>query len=381
VQGKGLVPSCADPIHGRETTMRRKQNGVMVWTTLAAMLLALPAAATPVPSLPAREQMLGLLEHKALYRDRVDWAALRRDLAATDDPDRQRRLLSDAINRATAGHGRWMSAEEVREGYRKRAAGPGMAPAAAATEGPQAHPIDARLGLIRVVPYLPDPALPRDQQRAAERQEAQRLQDILWRQDDGSRCGWIVDLGDNTGGNMWPMLLGVGPLLRGRADGPDVVGYFFDGAALQPWRYREGVVWGSDMPLLAVDDANRHLRKPDAPVAVLQSGRTASSGEAIVLAFRGRPHSRSFGTPTMGYSTGNGPVTLADGSTLLLTGTVMKDRNGIGDGSRIVPDVPAAQRADAMRLAQAWLLAQPACGGKPTGNAGPGARPSWKTTP
>ncbi len=361
--------------------MRRKQNGVMVWTTLAAMLLALPAAATPVPSLPAREQMLGLLEHKALYRDRVDWAALRRDLAATDDPDRQRRLLSDAINRATAGHGRWMLAEEVREGYRKRVAGSDMAPAAAATEGPQAHPIDARLGLIRVAPYLPDPALPREQQRAAERQEAQRLQESLWRQDDGSRCGWIVDLGDNTGGNMWPMLLGVGPLLRGRADGPDVVGHFFDGAALQPWRYREGAVWVGDAPRLAPDDTARRLRRPDAPVAVLQSGRTASSGEAIVLAFRGRPHSRSFGTPTMGYSTGNVPVTLADGSTLLLTGTVMKDRNGIGDGSRIVPDVPAAQRADAMRLAQAWLLAQPACGGNPTGNAGPGARPSWKTAP
>ncbi|MBN8799299.1 MAG: peptidase, partial [Stenotrophomonas nitritireducens] len=178
--------------------MRRKQNGAGRWTTLVAILLALPAAATPVPSLPAREQMLGLLEHKALYRDRVDWIALRRDLAASDDPDRQRRLLSDAINRATAGHGRWMSAEEVREGYRKRAAGSGMALAAAATDGPQTHPIDARLGLISVAPYLSDPGLPREQQRAAERQEAQRLQDFLWRQDDGSRCGWIVDLGDNT---------------------------------------------------------------------------------------------------------------------------------------------------------------------------------------
>ncbi|HBN53841.1 MAG TPA: peptidase [Stenotrophomonas sp.] len=362
--------------------MRRKQNGVMVWTTLAAMLLALPAAATPVPSLPAREQMLGLLEHRALYRDRVDWAALRRDLAANDDPDRQRRLLSDAINRATAGHGGWMSAEELHDVYRKKGDGSSVAPVAVSPAGPEeTYRIDARLGLISVGPYLPDPGLPREQQRAAERQEAQRLQDHLWRQDDGSRCGWIVDLGDNTGGDMWPMLLGVGPLLRGRADGPDVVGHFFDGAALQPWRYREGAVWVGDAPRLESDDTARRLRRPDAPVAVLQSGRTASSGEAIVLAFRGRPHSRSFGTPTMGYSTGNVPVTLVDGSTLLLTGTVMKDRNGIGDGSRIVPDVPAAQRADAMRLAQAWLLAQPACGGKPAGNAGPDARPSWKTAP
>lgn len=344
--------------------MCRKRSVAMMSATLVAMLLAVPVAATPVPTLPAREQMLDLLEHKALYRDRVDWAALRRDLAATTDPDRQRALLSDAINRATAGHGGWLSAEEVREGYRKRAAGQDEARASVPGTAPDA-PVDARLGLIGIASYLPGPGLSREQQRDAERQHARRLQDDLWRQDDGSRCGWIVDLGDNTGGNMWPMLLGVGPLLRGRADGPDVVGHFFDGTALQPWRYRDGAVWVGDAPRLAADDATRRLRRPDAPVAVLQSGRTASSGEAIVLALRGRPHSRSFGTPTMGYSTGNVPVTLVDGSTLLLTGTVMKDRNGIGDGSRIVPDVPATRRAEAMRLAQAWLLEQPACGGRP----------------
>ncbi|WP_433853675.1 S41 family peptidase [Stenotrophomonas nitritireducens] len=350
--------------------MRGKRNSVTVSILLAAVLLALPAAATPVPSLPAREQMLGLLEHRALHRDRVDWTALRRDLAATDDPDRQRRLLSDAINRATAGHGGWMSAEEMREGYRKRGARSSTTQAAVAAGAPETYPLDARLGLIRVGPYLPDPALPRERQRDAERQHAHRLQDELWRQDDGSRCGWIVDLGDNTGGNMWPMLLGVGPLLPGRADGPDVVGHFLDATGLQPWRYREGAVWVGDALRLAPDDAARRLRRPDAPVALLQSARTASSGEAIVLALRGRPHSRSFGTPTMGYSTGNVPVTLVDGSTLLLTSTLMKDRNGLGDGARIAPDVTAAQRAEATRLAQAWLLEQPACSGRPARNMG-----------
>lgn len=343
--------------------MGRKRSGAML-----SALLAVPVAATPVPSLPAREQMMGLLEHRALYRDQVDWAALRRDLAATHDPDRQRRLLSGAIDRATAGHGGWMSAEELHDVYRKKGIGSSVAPAAVSPAGPEeTYRIDARLGLINVGPYLPDPGLPRGQQRDAERQQAHRLQDVLWRQDDGSRCGWIVDLGDNTGGDMWPMLLGVGPLLPGRAGGPDVVGHFLDATGLQPWRYREGAVWVGQSLRLAPDDAARRLRRPDAPVAVLQSDRTASSGEAIVLALRGRPHSRSFGTSTMGYSTGNAPVTLVDGSTLLLTSTVMKDRNGVGDGSRIVPDVVAMQRAEALRLAQAWLLEQPACGGRKTG--------------
>jgi len=89
---------------------------VAVWLVT---LWALPAMAGPVPSLPAREQMLGLLERQALHRDRVDWMTLRRDLAATGDPERQRRLLAEAINRATAGHGGWMSAGELRDRSRR----------------------------------------------------------------------------------------------------------------------------------------------------------------------------------------------------------------------------------------------------------------------
>lgn len=223
--------------------MRRKQKCGMAVAVWLVTLWALPAMASPIPSLPAREQMLGLLERQALHRDRVDWMTLRRDLAATGDPERQRRLLAEAINRATAGHGGWMSAGELRDRSRRTEHTAPVVPAVGAIAEPGGERIEARLGLVSVGPYLPDLGLPRGLQRDAERRHAQRLQDALWQQDDGSRCGWIVDLAENTGGNMWPMLLGVGPLLRGRVDGPDVVGHFFDGATLQPWRYREGAVW------------------------------------------------------------------------------------------------------------------------------------------
>ncbi len=273
----------------------------MMSATLVAMLLAVPVAATPVPSLPAREQMLDLLEHKALHRDRVDWAALRRDLAVTTDPDRQRALLSDAINRATAGHGGWLSAEEMREGYRKRAAGQDEARASVPGTAPDA-PVDARLGLIGIASYLPGPGLSREQQRDAERQHARRLQDDLWRQDDGSRCGWIVDLGDNTGGNMWPMLLGVGPLLRGRADGPDVVGHFFDGTALQPgatatarygWAMRRG--WPRTIRPAACAGRMRRSRyfNPGAPPVPARPSCWRCAGALTAAASVRRP----WGTP------------------------------------------------------------------------------------
>src|SRR6266850_8052486 len=45
------------------------------------------------------------------------------------------------------------------------------------------------------------------------------------------------------------------------------------------------------------------LSVPNARVAVLTDIGVASSGEAIAIAFRGRPNTRSFGTPTCGLST------------------------------------------------------------------------------
>ena len=39
------------------------------------------------------------------------------------------------------------------------------------------------------------------------------LQGEIERVDVEGVCGWVVDLRKNYGGNMWPMLAGVGPVL------------------------------------------------------------------------------------------------------------------------------------------------------------------------
>ncbi len=332
--------------------------------TAAAMLLAFSSAAQ-VPTLPAREQMLGLLERSALHRDQVDWAKLRGDLAATDDPARQRALLDAAIQRATAGHGRWLSAEDVDSRSRRISARQQRpVPSNASGIASRMAGLDARLGMVVVGPYLTDRRLSATQQSAKGQQFALDLQAAIHQQDDGSRCGWIVDLRQNSGGNMWPMLLGIGPFLHGRIDEATPVGYFNDGRNTQPWYYRLGLVSAGDQVHLSLADAAYVLKRPESPIAVLQSGRTASAGEAVALALRGRHASRSFGFPTAGYSTGNNPVTLMDGSLLVLTGTVMKDRNGMGDGASIIPDTSSRDGDDIEQAAQQWLLAQPACTGK-----------------
>ena len=73
-------------------------------------------------------------------------------------------------------------------------------------------------------------------------------------------------------------------------------------------------------------------------MAVLTDNRTASSGEAIVIAFRKRPLTRSFGTPTYGVSTANRGFVLSDSATIYLTVSTMADRNGNQYGYKINPD-------------------------------------------
>ena len=57
----------------------------------------------------------------------------------------------------------------------------------------------------------------------------------------------------------------------------------------------------------------------DCPVAVLTDEWTGSSGEVVLISFRGLEGVRVFGVPTAGYASSNKPFPMPDGSSLVLT--------------------------------------------------------------
>ena len=81
---------------------------------------------------------------------------------------------------------------------------------------------------------------------------------------------------------------------------------------------------------------------PWPPVAVLTSGLTASSAEAVVVAFRGRAQSRTFGAPTRGVPPANTQMRLEDGALLVVTIMLGVDRTGKAYDDSIAPDEPVA---------------------------------------
>jgi hypothetical protein len=296
---------------------------------------------TPVePVSPARahlEEVLGIMEANSVKRLTIDWKAFRATVLAEAAgaqaiPDAYPairtalRLLGDGhtIYRPATGPVIWV---------------PNRTCSAVAVTTPA---LPSTIGYVRVSWFSGDAA-----QATAF---ANGIQDQIKAKDRADLTGWIVDLRGNGGGNMWPMLAGIGPIL-----GEGLAGHFVDpSGAVSIWGYRDG---GSFLGSTVVQrvDAPYRLQRERPRVAVLTDNHVGSSGEAMVVAFRKRPDTRSFGTATCGLSTANRQFPLADGAVLNLTVSVMADRALVKYGDSIAPDETLTDPDAAVQRAVTWL--------------------------
>ena len=179
--------------------------------------------------------------------------------------------------------------------------------------------------------------------------------------DASPRCGWVVDLRRNVGGNMWPMMHAVRPIL-----GEATPGYFVSSGGREAFSYQWGKGPGANPPPY-------QLKRPDPVVAVLTSRLTVSSGEALTIAFRGRPGTRSFGEATAGLPTSNQSLPLVDGAVLVVTAAQEADRTGRVYEGRIAPDQEVeidwtrlgSDDDPVLRAATEWLRRQGQCAAGP----------------
>ncbi|MBW8848499.1 MAG: S41 family peptidase [Burkholderiales bacterium] len=160
---------------------------------------------------------------------------------------------------------------------------------------------------------------------------------------DAGACGVVVDLSGHPGGNMWPGLEGLGPLFGSDA----VVGAFKPGS---PWRIEktgDDRIWRDEVAQM--------------PVAVLVGPGTMSSGEALAVAFSGRPQTEFFGRKTRGLATSNQMVPLGDGLVAFVMTSEMADRHGRTFPNGIAPSTEDESNEEAGVRAQDWLRTQAGC--------------------
>jgi C-terminal processing protease CtpA/Prc len=169
---------------------------------------------------------------------------------------------------------------------------------------------------------------------------------------DGRPKAWIIDLRENEGGNMWPMIAGLNCFLN---DGP--LGFFRLASGQDvKWKLEKNKVslvvpvesnMAHPPETLLTREASQNILSKSAPpvqgstssvckfpqksgvsIAVLVSRKTASSAEALVIAFLSGSNAVIVGENTAGLATGNSTFPLSDGSLLAVTTSTMLSMDG-----------------------------------------------------
>jgi hypothetical protein len=321
------------------------------------------------------EEALDIIQTHSIKRDVLDWDALRAQAYELADgattPAQTYDAIRFALRRLLERHSHFMSPAELAQWS-------AADPIVYDIMPPEGTLLEGRIGYVRMNDFV---ATSEDQQR----EYVSNLQQIIADIDAKGPCGWIVDLRNNSGGNMWPMLAGIGPILgEGRA------GAFVDADGQEtPWSYRDGQAFYGEQVAAEVEGSAYQLVEPMPPVAVLICITTQSSGEAIAVSFKGRPDTRFFGVPSLGLVTGNEGFELRDGALMWLATVWYADRTGRVYKTAIVPDEnvdtskefigtviePVDLIGPQKRRAIRWLLDQPACAGTDEG------RPAGTPTP
>jgi hypothetical protein len=282
------------------------------------------------------DKSLHLLQTHSLERNTVDWPALRQAVyQRVQGAQTIRELLPVypfVFEQLKDDHG-WLTYQGKTYKWRNPAR-------PAYTNSAVKEALAKKPGiLVKMLPhrtgYIQLPGINAGGSLQQMRDAAQVVQDSLCRLDPDKVRAWIIDLRLNDGGAMAPMLAGIAPLL-----GDGYLGGFVDkdGQADQQWYLRQGNFYLDTLQVTTLQ-TRCSARKTGKPIAVLLSGRTASSGEIVAISLKGRPATRFFGEPTYGATTANESYRISGSSYLTIAGLQDADRNHTAYKSSLVPDV------------------------------------------
>ncbi|MFD2419292.1 S41 family peptidase [Amycolatopsis pigmentata] len=226
-----------------------RRSALTVFVLVVVLLGVVSAAPAAGPEAAARylDFAIALLRENALDRGKVDWPVVETQAhrmagraRTTADTYPATRYVIQALGNP---HTMLLTPEEARAGD------------ASSIVLPTAGMVDHDIAMLTIPGLLsPDPA---DARRYVEAGMT-----AVRAVSDSARCGWIVDLRHNGGGNMWPMVTVLAPLL-----GNGTIGHFVSADGRRTtWSLSEGRAAGR----------HRHGRRGE-PADADPSGPTGGS--------------------------------------------------------------------------------------------------------
>ncbi len=289
------------------------------------------------------ERALDILQQFHMNRQEIDWDAVRRATKVLSAQAKTPRDTHAALRAAVVAMGDNHGYLYIPQPRQQASAPSGGGGNAAAPAMPEGEPLDGDIGYLMLPPLMTVGG-----NEDVGEQYRERLVGILQSLDSSARCGWVVDLRQNQGGNMWPMLNGLDALL-----GPGPFGYFVGVEGRVAWARGEDEISSGTGSESDTGEPQYALANADAPVAILFGPRTSSTGEMVAIALTGREHSRSFGGKSANYTTAVRPFELSDGAILGVTSSKVAYRDGTMIEGALVPEV--AVDGDALEPALEWL--------------------------
>lgn len=175
---------------------------------------------------------------------------------------------------------------------------------------------------------------------------SQAIQDSLCLLNPRRLKGIIVDLRLNEGGSIYPLFTGLHQLI-----GDGAFGAFTDlnGKQNDQWRLKKGKYYQYNRIVASVK--SKCSCPKNLKIAVLISQITASAGEDLAVALKGRPNTIFIGEKTYGFTTGIA-TSRVDGNLLAIASSFVADRTGKIYKNGVPPDVEIVEGDDFEHLSK-----------------------------
>ena len=293
-------------------------------------------------------EITGIIKQNSIYTDSLNWnkidAEIKEISKGINDVD-EAQIISDYLIKELKNVGdnhSFIQSKITTQNYGR---------INSTSEKPESKIINNKIGYVKVPGFT-------STNKVLSLQFADTIQNLIQNIDKQKPIKkWIVDLRNSKGGNMYPMIAGLGPLISN-----GILGYFVNQKEkkenFEAWFYSNGKAGTAENRIL-VDVKNPYLLKYKNPkIAILINSKTSSSGEMTAISFIGKSNVKIFGRQSGGYTTGNVTYQLSNGTSLVLAATYITDRTKKKYLKGITPDVKvdSVNEEDTLKSAISWLM-------------------------
>ncbi len=213
--------------------------------------------------------------------------------------------------------------------------------------------IPDRVGYIKLEPLMIDINLSEEKTIDITSKYVRNIQKKIQEEDESELDAWLIDCSDNTGGNMWPMLVGLEPFYD-----QNILGHFELDQDTVIWRAEDGDIYYDDFNFTqkCCPTCKPYQLKNDVKIALLVSHRTGSSGEATAISLQSLDKTSVFGCQTSGFASGNSAFPIVENEHLLLTTSIMTNDENVSFPNGILPDYSCTNSKELEQVLEEWLV-------------------------